>query len=91
MTIIEPEPDGHGVRLLDREDTDELRRNIDAGRIVAIYCGNADDNVAFVLCTDADSLRKFFDAGTGAGFEYTIAGWSREPLTRGRGLSHNGA
>jgi hypothetical protein len=91
MTIIEPHPDGHGVRLLDHEDTTELRRNIDAGRIVAIYAGAVGDNVAFVLCTSAASLRQFFDAAIEADCTYTIEGWSREPLTLKPGQPHNDA
>jgi hypothetical protein len=61
MTIIPPTDNcGTGVRLLDREDTNKLHRDLDAGRVVAIFDGVKGPNVAYALCTNAAEIVKVF-------------------------------
>jgi hypothetical protein len=69
MTIIPPQPTpngtGTGVRLLDEEDRALLQRDLDAGRIVAIYDQAAGMNLTYVRCTNAAAIREVFIAYAG--------------------------
>jgi hypothetical protein len=69
MTVIPPQPTsngtGTGVRLLDEGDRALLRRNLAAGRIVAIYDEATDTNFAYVRCADAAAIREVFIAHDG--------------------------
>jgi hypothetical protein len=60
MTIIKAEADEPGIRLLDREDTAELRRDLDAGRIVAVFDGATCEIMAYAVCTNAKEVRAAF-------------------------------
>jgi hypothetical protein len=69
MTVIPPQPTsngtGTGVRLLDEEDRALLQRDLDAGRIVAIYDQTTGMNLTYARCTNAAAIREVFIAYAG--------------------------
>lgn len=77
MTVIPPDankPEGPGIRLLDREDVDQLRHDLDAGRIVAVFDGATDMVLAYAVCIDAVAIRQVFqDSAYGDYYAYTRA------------------